>query len=76
MLEGKPLDWFKSYLYPRTCKFNISESFLSDQDLCFSVPHGNLCDPVLYNEYVSTMSTVVPSAIAIHGYADDHTLKK
>ena len=35
---GKSLDWFKSYLYPRSCKINIGESFSSRQDLSFSVP--------------------------------------
>ena len=74
--RGKSLDWFKSYLYPRSCKVNIGESFSSNQDLCFSVPPGSLCGPVLYNAYVSTMNTVVPSAIAIHAYTDDHALKK
>ena len=73
---GKLLNWFISYLYPRTCKVNICESFASNQDLCLSVPQGSLCDPVLYNVYASTMSTIVPSATAIHAYADDHNLKK
>ena len=73
---GKPLNWFKFYLYPRSCKVNIGESFSSNQDLSFSVPQGSLCGPVLYNAYVSTMSTIVPPAIAIHTYADDHALKK
>ena len=62
---GKSFDWFKSYLYPRSCKVNIGESFSSSQDLCFSVPHGSLCGPVLYNAYASTMNTVVQPAIAM-----------
>ena len=73
---GKPLNWFKSYLYPRTCKVNIGECFFSNQELCFLVPQGSLCGPVLYNAYVSTMSTVMPPTIAIHAYADDHALEK
>ena len=73
---GKPLNWFKSYLYLRSCEVNIGESFSSNQDLCFSVPQGSLCGPVLYNAYASTWSTIVPPATAIHEYADDHALKK
>ena len=73
---GKSLDWFKSYLYPRFCKINIGESFSSSQDLCFSVPQGSLCGPVLYNAYASMMNTVVPPDIAIHAYADNHAFKK
>ena len=73
---GKSLDWFKSYLYPRSCKINIGESLSSSQDLNFSVPQGSLCGPVLYNAYASMMKTTVPLDIAIHVYADDRALKK
>ena len=73
---GKPPNWIKSYLYTRSCKVNIGESFSSNQDLCFSVPQGSLCGPVLYNAYASIVNIVVPPAIAIHAYADDHALKK
>ena len=75
-IGSRALDWFKSYLYPRSCKVIIGGSFSSSQDLCFSVPQGSLCGPVLYNAYASTMNTVVPPTIAIHTYADDHALKK
>ena len=73
MLEA---DHSTGYLYPRTCKFNIGESFPSNQDICFSVPQGSLCGPVQYNSYVTTMTTLVPPAIAIHAYADNHAFKK
>ena len=75
-VHGKSLDWFKSYLYPRSCKVNIGESFSNSQDLNFSVPQGSLCGPVLYNAYASTMKSIVPLDIDIHAYADDHALKK
>ena len=75
-VRGKSLNWFKSYLYPRSCKINIGESFSSSQELNFSVPQGSLCSPVLYNAYASTMKSIVPSDIAIHAYANDHALKK
>ena len=72
----KSLDWFKSYLYPRSCKINIGESFSSSQDLNFSVKKGSLCGPVLYNAYASMMKTIVPPDMAMHAYADYHALKK
>ena len=75
-VHGKSLDWFKLYLYPRSCKVNIGESFSNSQDLNFSVPQGSLCGPVLYNAYASTMKSIVPLDIDIHTYADDHALKK
>ena len=31
---------------------------------------------MLYNAHARTLSTIVPPAIAIHAYADDHVLKK
>ena len=75
-IRGKSLDWFKSYLYRRSYKINIGESFSNSQDLNFSVPQGSLCVPVLYNAYASMMKSIVPSDIAIHAYADNHALKK
>ena len=72
----KSLDWFKLYLYPRSCEVNIGESFSNSQDLNFSVPQGSLCGPVLYNAYAGTMKSVVPLDIDIHAYADDYALKK
>ena len=76
-VRGKPLNWFESSLYPRSCKVNIGESFFfSNQDLCFSFPQGSLCGPVSYSAYANTMSTIVPPVIAIHTYADDHAFKK
>ena len=73
---GKSLDWFTSYLYPRSCKVNIGESFSISQDICFSVPQESFCSPVLYKAYAIPMNTVVPPSIVIHAYADDHALKK
>ena len=76
MSEANDLIGLNHIFYPRSCKINIGESFSSSRDLCFSVPQGSLCGPVLYNVYASTMNTVVPPDIAIHAYADDHALKK
>ena len=61
---------------PQSRKVNIGESFSSNQDLCFSVPQGSLCGPVLCNAYASTVNTIVPPPIAIHTYAHCHALKK
>ena len=53
-IGGKSLDWFKSYLYPRSCKINIGESFSQQPRFkFFSPPREVLCGPVLYTAYAS-----------------------
>ena len=61
---------------PDHVKSILVKVFSSKQDLCFSVPQGSLCGPVLYNVYASMMNTVVSPAIAIHTNTDDYALKK
>ena len=71
----KALDWFDSYLRPRSCKVNVKAAYSHEKDLAFSVPQGSCAGPVLYLAYASTMQEVVPDNIDLHGYADDHALK-
>ena len=44
--------------------------------LPFSVPQGSCAGPVLYLVYASTMEKAVSESIGVHGYADDHALRK
>ena len=76
MLEAKQLIGLNLTSTSGPVKSLLVIGFSSNQDLCFSVPQGSLCGPVLHNAYASTMNTVGPPAIAIHAYADDHALKK
>ena len=65
-----------SYLRPRHCKVSVNCHFSSNRELAFNVSEGSCAGPVLYTAYLSTMSEAVPKQILIHGYADDHGLKK
>jgi len=74
-ISNTALDWFSSYLYPRSCKVNVGEKYSNEKDLHFSVPQGSCMGPVLYLAYASTLQDVIPSHIDLHGYADDHAVK-
>lgn len=75
-IEGTALQWFKSYLENRRCTVNIRSEFSTQRILDFSVPQGSLGGPVMYSQYASTLQYEVPSDFKLHGYADDHCLKK
>ena len=75
-IHGSGLKWFGSYLRPRGCKVNIGESYSHTMNLNFSVPQGSCAGPVLYLAYASTLHEGIPDDINLHGYADDHALKK
>ena len=40
------------------------------------MPQGSCFGPVLYSVYASTLQEEVPLHIDLHGYADDHVIKK
>ena len=73
---GPALKLLDGYLRPRYCKVAVNGHFSSNKELALSVPQGSCAGPVLYTAYSSTMSEVVPKQISIHGYVDDHGLKK
>ena len=75
-ITGTTLKLLDSYLRPRICKVTVNGHSSSNKKLKFSVPQGSCAVPVLYTAYSSTMAEVVPKHISIHGYADDHGLKK
>ena len=74
-INGQVLSWFDTYLRPRRCKVNVGNAYSEVKDLSFSVPQGSCAGPVLFLAYASTIGSVVPPEVAIHGYADDHVLK-
>ena len=74
-LTGAVLDWYDSYLCPRSCKVKIKESYSIEISLQFSIPQGSCAGAQLYNAYCSTMHEVVQKPILLYGFADDHTLR-
>ena len=75
-VHGTCLAWFRSYLKSRNCMVNVRESYSSKRELVCSVPQGSLGGPILYTVYASTMQSVVPEEIDLHGFADNHILKR
>lgn len=74
-VDNKVLGWFDTYLRPRSCKVNVGRCYSEAKSIPFSVPQGSCAGPVLFSSYASTINSVVPADIEIHGYADDHALK-
>ena len=74
-VKDTALHWFDSYILPCSLKVNVGTVYSANQPIDFSVPQGSGAGPGMYSAYASTMKTVVPTNIDIHGYADDHTLK-
>ena len=78
------LRWFEPYLRPRSCKVSINSAYSAEKQLPFSVPQGSCAGPSLFLAYASTLREVksivncVPGkpAIALNGFADDHSVKK
>ena len=55
---------------------NVREAYSSNLELFCSVPQGSLGGPSVYTVYASTMQSVVWEETYLHGFADDHVLKK
>ena len=70
------LTWFRSYLQPRGFKVCINGSNSHTREITFSVPQGSIMGAPLYSQYASTIKKVIPEKTDVHGYADDHAIKK
>ena len=75
-IEGKCLSWFDIYLRHNHCKVNVGLLYSSEHELQCSVPQGSCAGPVAYLSYANTLQEDIPSDIPIHGFADDHLVKK
>jgi hypothetical protein len=75
-IAGKALEWFSSYLRPRSLKVNVGSHYSREKDLTFSVPQGSCAGPVLYLAYASTLRKTIHPTLTLYGYADDHAVTK
>ena len=73
-IDGKALNWYDSYLCPRSCMVQVKGSTSTLQPLEFSVPQGSCGGPVLYSAYASTLRLVVSPPLNLNGFADDHSI--
>ena len=75
-VNGKVLNWMDTYLRPRGFKVNIGNDYSKYIPMDFSVPQGSILGPLLFSAYISTLRLEVPRSIDLHGFADDHVMKK
>ena len=74
-IRGPALDWIQSYLTDRKLKVKVNDATSSLHTFNYSVPQGSCLGPVLFNAYVSTITTCIPDSLTLGGYADDHFIK-
>ena len=67
-VQDTVLAWYRSYLNSRYCKVKIRKACSSKCELNCSVLQGSLGGPSLYTVYASTMQSVVPQEIDLHGF--------
>ena len=74
-IKGTVLRWFTSYLSDRSVCVQIKNRVSQELDLSFSVPQGSCAGPILFNIYISTLTSYLSSSDCdILGYADDNTI--
>ena len=74
-IKGTALKWFTSYLSDHSVCVQINNRVSQELDLPFSVPQGSCAGPILFNIYISTLTSYLSlSNCDILGYADDNTI--
>ena len=73
--KGTVLRWFDSYLSDHSVYVQIKNSVSQELDLPFSMPQGSCARPILFNIYISTLTSFLGSSNCDQlGYADDNTI--
>ena len=74
-IKGTALRWFDSYLSDCSVCVQINNSVSQELDLPFSMPQGSCAGPILFNIYISTLTSFLGSSNCdLLGYADDNTI--
>ena len=74
-IKGTALRWFTSYLSDCSVCVQINNRVSQDIDLPFSMPKGSCASPILFNIYISTLTSYLSSSDCdILGYAGDNTI--
>ena len=74
-IKGTALKWFDSYLSNHSVCVQINNSVSQELDIPFSMPQGSCAGPILFNIYISTLTSFLGSSNCdLLGYADDNTI--
>ena len=74
-IQGKALDWFKSYLTNRSKQVFLNGTTSKQFNLDSGVPQGSCLGPLLFIIYASKLFKVIEDQLPdAHGYADDTQL--
>ena len=76
-LVGTAIEWYRSYLVPRSFRVSIKDKMLQPRQLDYSVPRGSIQGSFLFIAYASTLDQVIDSKqLTLSGFADDHGVRK
>ena len=75
-ISDHALAWISSYLSKRKFLVQICHQVSKTIELDYSVPHGSIHGPILFNCYASTLMEMIPASKEsfLSGYADDHAV--
>ena len=74
-IKGTALKWFGSSLSNHSVCVQINNSVSQELDLPFSVPQGSCAGPILFNIYISTLTSFLGSSNCdLLGYIGDNTI--
>ena len=62
-IQGKTLDWFKSYLTDRTQRCSVNGCLSDFTTLKFGVPHGTILVPLLFLIYINDLPNCLSLSI-------------
>ena len=60
-IGGKALNWFESYLSPRSQRIKVGDALSEKQSLEFGVPQGSVLGPLLFTLYTTELSEIIHS---------------
>ena len=74
-LGGQILNWFSTYLQPRSFKVCVENQYSTVKPLNFSVPQGSASGAYIFLCYASPIEEVIPADLSLNGFADDHSVR-
>ena len=67
-ITDSALNWYESYLRPRSFKVCISDQYSTLRDLTFSVPQGSASGANIFTAYCASLSGILPESVNLQGF--------